>query len=77
MASQYGWKGAGGVGQAQYKCGFCGNRVGPNLGYIATTSVSKPAYIFICPVCNKPTFADEDGKQSPSPETRRRRQRYH
>ncbi len=67
MPVQYGWKGAGGVAQAQYTCGFCGNRVGPNQGYMATTSLGRPAFIFICPVCMKPTFVDEGGKQVPAP----------
>ncbi len=67
MPFQYEWKGAGSVGQAQYKCGFCGNQVGTNLGYMAITSAGRPAFIFICPTCLKPTFVDEAQKQVPAP----------
>jgi hypothetical protein len=44
-----------------YVCGYCGDKVGPNVGY------HDNAYckIFICSSCKSPTYFDENGRQWP------------
>ncbi len=48
-----------------YICGFCGNKVGPTYYYSADTPLG-PAFIYICPICNRPTFIYRD-EQVPGP----------
>jgi Domain of unknown function (DUF4145) len=65
---EYKWKQVASTARAQYQCGYCGNRVGPNQCYTADTSINgKVAFIFICPTCTKPTFVDVAGEQRPAP----------
>ena len=50
-----------------YRCGFCGDSVGPNKGY-STDSGYK--YIYICPSCNSPTYFNRtmnERFQTPAP----------
>lgn len=72
---KYSWSGVSGVSDAEYQCGFCGNRVGPSLRYqggaggISEDGKNLPGKnvdIFICPVCSLPTFFDYDRKQIPA-----------
>ncbi|MGA2316832.1 MAG: DUF4145 domain-containing protein [Thermodesulfobacteriota bacterium] len=61
------WVGAGVQGNKFYTCGFCGNKVGPHLGYTAHYSGGGlKLFIYICPNCEKPTFFDLDKKQTPN-----------
>jgi len=63
------WGHVGTVGQVQYQCSYCGNKVGPNAGYHATPP-GQPhlqAYIFICPTCTNPTYVNPQGIQIPAP----------
>lgn len=42
-----------------YVCGYCGHRVGPNVGYSGTYNDWRGqgiVYIYICSACNAPTF---------------------
>lgn len=47
------WKNVEAVKYRSYECGFCGNKVGPNLGY---RNNDTSHYILICPSCNTPTY---------------------
>jgi hypothetical protein len=47
-------------------CGYCGNPLASEDGYFATNSAGRVvSYIYICHKCEKPTFFDEDSKQTP------------
>jgi hypothetical protein len=48
-----------------YDCGYCGNRVGPNIGW--NTQVIPSVRIVICSHCEQPTYFDEEGTQWPGP----------
>jgi hypothetical protein len=62
----FNWNSAGAIGNKSYICGFCGHQVGPHLGYIATNHPNpQTRQIYICPTCDKPTFFDENKKQTP------------
>jgi uncharacterized protein DUF4145 len=63
---EYNWQQVSATGRAQYQCGYCGNRVGPNTCYVAKTVINKAAFIFICPTCTRPTFVDINGVQVPA-----------
>ena len=44
-----------------FTCGYCGAQTGNNRGYIYSfTSSSRSIAIYICPVCGKPTFKEND-----------------
>lgn len=45
-----------------YKCGYCGNEIASDVGYCAKNKAEK---IYICHKCNKPTFFDCKGNQTP------------
>lgn len=47
----------------EYTCGFCGNRVGPSVGYRYRDGTR---YINICAKCEHPTYFGA-GKQTPAP----------
>ena len=57
------WRNVDDVQNADYSCGYCGNKVGPSKGYRDTGS----AKIYICPTCSKPTFIDGQKNQTPKP----------
>ena len=50
-----------------YTCGYCGNSLASEKGWICQDpqNGSLKAFIHICHFCNKPTFLDTDGKQYP------------
>jgi hypothetical protein len=51
-----------------YHCHFCGNKVGSEKGWYATTGYTSVfGHIFVCPSCQRPTFFEPDGKQIPAP----------
>jgi hypothetical protein len=47
-----------------YVCGYCGHRVGPNMGWW-TKNTNPQARIYLCSYCGKPSFFDIGGKQYP------------
>jgi hypothetical protein len=62
------WINTGGIGSKSYVCGFCGNRIAPNTGYLAKHAGTGniDAYLCICPNCTNPTFIDDrEAKQVP------------
>lgn len=63
------WHNVEGVQQVSYICGYCDSKVAPAVGYFNKEERYpnfEVAYILICPNCNKPTFIDDDGNQTPS-----------
>jgi hypothetical protein len=57
------WQNVSRIEGKQYTCAFCGNSVGPAVGYHSSSGGSN---IFICPTCDKPTFF-EYADQMPAP----------
>ena len=64
------------IKQYTFQCGFCGDMVGANKGYVVESAAGGKdggrtngwAAILICPSCNRPTFMDNGWQtQSPSP----------
>jgi len=54
---QIDWHGVTKVGKKGFLCGYCGLNVGPDEGYLSTSSALR---IFICPHCCQPTFFNGD-----------------
>lgn len=42
-----------------YRCGYCGKNVAPNQGFQTSGGTSFWALIYICHVCNQPTYFGE------------------
>lgn len=65
----YSWQSLAQTSGEQYQCSYCGNRVGPSNKFLGTGGgaglPAKNVSIFICPVCNQPTFFDYFKKQIP------------
>ncbi|MGU8354920.1 DUF4145 domain-containing protein [Clostridium perfringens] len=60
------WYATGEVESRTYKCGYCGERVAINKGYGCLFRDEQfIARIYICHNCNKPTFFDNNGTQTP------------
>ncbi len=60
-----GWSNVQEVTKKSYKCGYCNLDVGNNKGYNYVVDSKKIAHIYVCPICDKPTFFDKEGKQYP------------
>jgi hypothetical protein len=67
MKSEMSWGGAGPVTSRSYTCGHCGNAQASHEGWTAKNPGQghHAAFIYICHFCRRPTFFDEQGKQSP------------
>jgi hypothetical protein len=50
-----------------YTCGYCGRQLASAKGYQGSTAGQPKSYIYICHFCNKPTFFDSAGAQTPAP----------
>jgi hypothetical protein len=51
------WNPVSGVQVAEYRCGYCDNRVASGNGIIGNpTAGGYACYIRICPFCNQPTY---------------------
>ena len=62
------WQSPISVKQKSYICSYCGNKVGPNMGYRQhSKSGAGFACIYICPSCSLPTFIDTEVGQIPAP----------
>ncbi|HAT4283509.1 TPA: DUF4145 domain-containing protein [Clostridium perfringens] len=60
------WISTGELESKTYKCGYCGEKVSINEGYgFSYMNNMISAKIYICHNCNKPTFFDVDGTQTP------------
>jgi len=57
------WQNAMQMEARGYVCGYCGNRVGPNMGFFA--NAQPQPRIYLCSFCWQPTYFDPQGKQYP------------
>lgn len=57
------WQGQGIISQKQYTCGHisCGREVASNIGwsYSNRSRGVKEGWVYICPMCHRPTFFDD------------------
>jgi len=65
------WKNSENIGSKTYKCGYCGSSLASQLGYSAAEYVNGRTVIreniYICHSCEKPTYFDYNGRQTPGP----------
>lgn len=61
------WQNIGSMDSRSFICGHCGNPLASNMGWFAHRhgDGGMAAHIYICHHCKKPTFFDEDNKQTP------------
>jgi hypothetical protein len=61
------WTNIEGIPSKSYTCGYCGNPLASEKGWMARiTGVNQiVAFIYVCHFCSKPTFIDQDNKQWP------------
>lgn len=55
------WAQAQKLSSKNYTCGYCGNPLATNMGYLS----SSKGYIYICHFCDQPTYFSIDGRQVP------------
>ena len=58
------WQQVKEIGFISYICGYCGDKTGVRIGY---SNDSQGHSIFLCGGCNRPTFFEERGDQTPAP----------
>ncbi|MBI2355896.1 MAG: DUF4145 domain-containing protein [Candidatus Doudnabacteria bacterium] len=65
------WRQVGNLNSFKYICGYCGNPVASNVGYVRgyhpDGSGSDMCHIYICHHCFGPSYFDESWKQTPGP----------
>jgi hypothetical protein len=62
------WMNIGGMSSRSYTCGYCGNSLASQAGWMGMkreNSGLQRGSIYVCHYCTRPTFFDEDGKQYP------------
>lgn len=63
------WQGVTNLTSRSFICGYCGNPMATNMGYVAqpqNPSLSaQQGFIYICHYCKSPTFFDPNQKQTP------------
>ena len=62
------WPQQGNIRSRSYVCGYCGNPLASQLGWLGVQRENQNVprgSIYICHQCTRPTFFDEDGKQYP------------
>lgn len=62
------WKNLNTVSSKSFDCGYCGHSIASDKAYSGTRSDGRynhPLYIYICHHCQKPSFIDEHGNQTP------------
>lgn len=52
------------IPQMTFNCGYCGSKTGNNKGFYCGDEFRGDTYIYICPVCGRPSFY-EKGKITP------------
>lgn len=67
MSQKINWEHVQNLASRNYTCGYCGQPLASEKGWSARgASTGHPAaFVYICHHCQKPTFLDEDGKQTP------------
>jgi hypothetical protein len=60
------WVQIPGLAARRYDCGFCGASVASERGWHFQGSVGRAvAFIYTCPLCQRPTFFEEPDQQYP------------
>lgn len=61
------WENINTIKSKKYKCGYCGQPLASDKGWVAIHEGGKfiAAYIYVCHHCKKPTFFDNYGNQTP------------
>src|SRR3989339_692033 len=62
------WEQLSSISSRKYVCGYCNNPLASNRGYFGhdtNSPVINNTFIYICHQCNKPTFFDISGNQTP------------
>ena len=61
------WYQTSGISKKNFTCGYCKNKVGPSNGYRYDSSDGneRKNRIYICPVCDRPTYFTPGEKQYP------------
>lgn len=61
------WLGLNEIKKRSYSCGHsdCGKNVASERGWLCQSQNIEVAWIYICPICNSPTFFDFKGSQTP------------
>lgn len=64
---EYDWQGVGNAVSRKYICGYCGNPLASQKGWLGIYQPNSAlrAYIYICHHCTGPTFFDHESKQTP------------
>lgn len=66
--SKIAWESTGSIPSRKYKCGHCNSQLATNRGYQGVAANFHPktyCYVYICHFCEKPTFFDHAGTQTP------------
>lgn len=63
----YEWKHLSEMVSREYVCGYCGASIASDRGYFGNLALSRQPnfFIYICHVCERPTFFDLDDTQTP------------
>ncbi|MCX6760001.1 MAG: DUF4145 domain-containing protein [Candidatus Nealsonbacteria bacterium] len=62
----YNWQRVDTLKPRSYICGYCGNPIASEKGYFAVNnSTGQQIFIYVCHYCDKATFFDVEGKQTP------------
>jgi Domain of unknown function (DUF4145) len=61
------WEKLSQISSRSYVCGYCGNDIASNIGFLGFNRVGHPVNIYICHKCDSPTFFDAYVNQFPSP----------
>jgi len=67
MEKKLGWHELKNVVSTSYRCGYCGESIASDKGYIGSwpNHPGVQAWILICHRCTRPTFIDDDNVQYP------------
>lgn len=67
MSIAFNWNNLQTITSRNYVCGYCGQPLASEKGWFASDprTGNPAAFIYICHQCKKPTFLDNDGKQTP------------
>jgi len=61
------WKSVQATPPRQYKCGYCGSIIAAETGFVSTENSGRQGLIYICHLCNNPTYFDPKQAQIPGP----------
>lgn len=67
MLSPFKWETCSTLESRSYACGYCGNYLASEKGWVGYTPAGPKLvqFIYLCHHCQKPTFFDSSGRQTP------------